>query len=51
VSDPDLEAVMDEMPAPKQDCPECVGTGNFYSNDEDGDFLPCDACDGTGFKK
>ena len=34
----------------KEDCPECVGTGNFYGNDIDGDFLPCDACDGTGFK-
>lgn len=34
-----------------EDCPECVGTGNFYGNDEDGDYLPCDACGGTGFKK
>lgn len=55
--DPELEDVFDEMPGTKhsdivrqldkEDCPECVGTGNFY----DGDFLPCDACDGTGFKK
>jgi|HubBroStandDraft_3_1064219.scaffolds.fasta_scaffold859039_2 hypothetical protein len=32
-------------------CPECQGTGNFYRNDEDGDFLPCDGCEGTGTKK
>lgn len=30
------------------DCPKCDGTGNFYRNDEDGDFLPCDECHGTG---
>jgi DnaJ-class molecular chaperone len=35
----------------REDCPECGGTGNFYGNDEDGDYLPCDECDGTGFKK
>ena len=35
----------------REDCPECVSTGNFYGNDEDGDYLPCDACGGTGFKK
>ena len=22
--------------------------GNFYRHDEDGDFLPCDECDGSG---
>ncbi len=25
-------------------CSECDGTGNLYRNDEDGDFLACDAC-------
>jgi ssDNA-binding Zn-finger/Zn-ribbon topoisomerase 1 len=29
--------------APKMvECPKCQGTGNYYRNDEDGDFLPCD---------
>ncbi len=32
-------------------CEACRGTGNFYGNDEDGDFLPCDDCDGTGKKE
>jgi hypothetical protein len=35
----------------REDCPECAGTGNFYGNDEDGDFLACDECGGTGFKR
>lgn len=30
------------------ECPECDGTGNFYRNDEDGDFLRCDLCGGSG---
>ncbi len=30
------------------DCPTCDGTGNFYRHDEDGDFLDCDDCHGTG---
>ena len=30
------------------DCPTCQGTGNFYRNDQDGDFLDCDDCDGQG---
>jgi len=30
------------------DCPDCVGTGNFYGRDEDGDWLDCDSCKGTG---
>lgn len=30
------------------ECPECDGTGNFYRHDVDGDFLECDACDGSG---
>lgn len=29
-------------------CEECDGTGNFYRHDEDGDFLPCDECQGMG---
>ncbi len=29
-------------------CLACDGTGNFYRHDEDGDFLPCDECDGSG---
>jgi hypothetical protein len=28
------------------DCLDCSGTGNFYRNDEDGDYLPCDTCGG-----
>ena len=37
-------------PAPEEpkDCAECDGTGNLYRHDEDGDFLPCDECNGTG---
>jgi DNA (cytosine-5)-methyltransferase 1 len=31
-------------------CRDCDGTGNFYRNDEDGDFLPCDTCGGTGVR-
>ena len=27
-------------------CLACNGTGNFYGNDEDGDFLDCDDCEG-----
>lgn len=30
----------------KGDCLDCGGTGNFYGNDEDGDYLPCDTCGG-----
>lgn len=30
------------------DCDDCQGTGNFYRNDVDGDFLPCDTCQGKG---
>lgn len=33
-----------------EDCQKCDGTGNFYRNDEDGDFLPCDGCHGTGLE-
>lgn len=29
-------------------CEECDGTGNFYRRDEDGDYLPCDFCEGAG---
>ena len=32
------------------DCTSCAGTGNFYGRDEDGDFLTCDDCNGTGNK-
>jgi len=28
----------------ERECPDCSGTGNFYRNDCDGDFLPCDTC-------
>lgn len=28
-----------------RDCGSCDGTGNFYRNDEDNDFLRCDDCD------
>lgn len=31
------------------ECKECNGTGNFYGNDEDGDYLPCDECSGRGW--
>jgi hypothetical protein len=31
------------------ECEDCGGTGNFYGNDEDGDFLPCDECDSRGW--
>lgn len=31
------------------ECKECIGTGNFYVNDEDGDYLPCDECAGRGW--
>lgn len=30
-------------------CAACDGTGNFYGHDVDGDFLPCDECNGTGY--
>ena len=30
------------------ECIECAGTGNFYRNDEDGDYLKCDECGGSG---
>jgi ssDNA-binding Zn-finger/Zn-ribbon topoisomerase 1 len=30
------------------DCEDCDGTGNFYWHDEDGDFLRCDTCKGSG---
>jgi hypothetical protein len=30
------------------DCSPCQGTGNFYRHDEDGDYLPCDNCEGSG---
>ncbi len=29
-------------------CKGCDGTGNFYRHDEDGDYLPCDDCNGAG---
>jgi hypothetical protein len=29
-------------------CLDCMGTGNIYGHDEDGDFLDCDTCNGTG---
>jgi hypothetical protein len=31
-----------------KDCENCQRTGNFYRNDEDGDFLKCDFCGGSG---
>lgn len=31
-------------------CADCGGTGNFYGNDEDGDYLHCDGCEGRGFQ-
>lgn len=37
--------------APNGDCMDCDGTGNFYRNDEDGDFLPCDTCGGEGQRR
>ena len=38
----------DALTFPLDDCYTCQGTGNFYCHDEDGDFLRCDDCDGTG---
>jgi hypothetical protein len=32
------------------DCEGCQGTGNFYRNDVDGDFLRCDFCGGCGYQ-
>jgi C-5 cytosine-specific DNA methylase len=32
-------------------CAACMGTGNFYGRDEDGDYLPCDDCGATGYAK
>ena len=31
------------------ECKDCIGTGNFYGNDEDDDYLPCDECAGRGW--
>jgi len=31
------------------ECNDCTGTGNFFGNDEDGDYLPCDECAGRGW--
>ena len=39
---------MTEPPENHEACPFCLGTGNFYGNDEDGDFLSCDECLGSG---
>jgi hypothetical protein len=30
-------------------CKSCIGTGNFYGRDEDGDWIDCDECQGRGW--